>query len=258
MSSVLRSRTGLLVTRGRRAGPRYGGFMPPLPRSVTGPVADMALVDAEWYERMGEPVLNGRAHAMAKRALDLLLTILALPVVVPLLGILALAVRLDSPGAPFYTQLRTGRGGRRFRMFKLRTMVENAEELKEKYAHLNELSPPDFKITDDPRVTRVGRFLRKTSLDELPQLLNVLMGDMSLVGPRPTSFSADTYSLWHTARLAVRPGLTGLWQVSGRNELDFDDRLRLDIAYIRHRSFTLDVLLIFKTFRAVLSGRGAS
>lgn len=258
MSSVLRSRTGLLVTRGRRAGPRYGGFMPPLPRSVTGPVADMALVDPEWYERMGEPVLNGRAHAMAKRALDLLLTILALPVVVPLLGLLALAVRLDSPGAPFYTQLRTGRGGRRFRMFKLRTMVENAEELKEKYAHLNELSPPDFKITDDPRVTRVGRFLRKTSLDELPQLLNVLMGDMSLVGPRPTSFSADTYSLWHTARLAVRPGLTGLWQVSGRNELDFDDRLRLDIAYIRHRSFTLDVLLIFKTFRAVLSGRGAS
>lgn len=258
MNSALHSRTGLLVTRSRRPGHGHGGFMPQLPRSVTGPVTNMALLDAEWYERMNEPILRGRAHALAKRGLDLLLTILALPVVVPLLGLLALAVRLDSPGAPFYTQLRTGRGGRRFRMFKLRTMVHNAEELKEKYAHLNELSPPDFKITDDPRVTRVGRFLRKTSLDELPQLLNVLVGDMSLVGPRPTSFSADTYNLWHTARLAVRPGLTGLWQVSGRNELDFDDRLRLDIAYIRHRSFFLDVLLILKTFRAVLTGRGAS
>lgn len=232
--------------------------MPQLPRSVTGPITGMALVEAEWYERMNEPILRGRAHTLAKRGLDLLLTILTVPVVVPLLVLLALAVRLDSPGAPFYSQLRTGRGGRRFRMFKLRTMVQNAEELKEKYAHLNELSPPDFKITDDPRVTRVGRFLRKTSLDELPQLLNVLVGDMSLVGPRPTSFSADTYNLWHTARLAVRPGLTGLWQVSGRNELDFDDRLRLDIAYIRNRSFTLDVLLILKTFRAVFTGRGAS
>jgi lipopolysaccharide/colanic/teichoic acid biosynthesis glycosyltransferase len=143
-------------------------------------------------------------------------------------------------------------------MFKLRTMVENAAELKQKYAHLNELSWPDFKITNDPRVTRVGRILRRTSLDELPQLFNVLRGDMSLVGPRPTSFSAETYRLWHTARLEVQPGLTGLWQVSGRNELDFDDRLRLDIAYIRNRSLKLDVLILLKTFSAVFTGRGAS
>lgn len=243
-----------LMSPGRPLVARPHGFMPRIPRSAA-PDPTLAL---PWHERIGPPALSPRAHAWAKRCLDLGLTILALPVIVPLLALLALAVRLDSPGAPFYTQLRTGKGGRRFRMYKLRTMVENADELKERYAHLNELSPPDFKITDDPRVTRVGRFLRKTSLDEFPQLLNVLLGDMSLVGPRPTSFSADTYSLWHTARLEVQPGLTGLWQVSGRSDLDFDDRLRLDIAYIRHRSLTLDVLLILKTFGAVVSGRGAS
>jgi lipopolysaccharide/colanic/teichoic acid biosynthesis glycosyltransferase len=143
-------------------------------------------------------------------------------------------------------------------MFKVRTMVHNAAELKEKYAHLNELSWPDFKITNDPRVTRVGRFLRKTSLDELPQVFNVLLGDMSLVGPRPTSFAADTYSLWHTARLEVKPGLTGLWQISGRYQLDFDERLRLDIAYIRHRCLALDLYILFRTVGAVFSGRGAS
>jgi lipopolysaccharide/colanic/teichoic acid biosynthesis glycosyltransferase len=193
-----------------------------------------------------------------KRALDVVVSLLALPLALPLMALCALAVRIDSKGDPFFSQLRTGRGGRQFRMYKLRTMVHNAGELKAKYAHLNELTWPDFKITNDPRVTRVGRFLRRTSLDELPQLINVLQGDMSLVGPRPTSFSADTYSLWHTARLEVKPGLTGLWQVSGRNELDFDDRLRLDIAYIRSRSFELDLIILLKTFSAVFSGRGAS
>jgi lipopolysaccharide/colanic/teichoic acid biosynthesis glycosyltransferase len=143
-------------------------------------------------------------------------------------------------------------------MYKLRTMVQNAEELKEKYAHLNELTWPDFMITNDPRVTRVGRFLRRSSLDELPQVINVLRGDMSLVGPRPTSFSASTYSLWHTARLEVQPGLTGLWQVSGRKSIDFDDRLRLDIAYIRNRSLWLDLVLLTRTVGAVFEGRGAS
>jgi lipopolysaccharide/colanic/teichoic acid biosynthesis glycosyltransferase len=199
-----------------------------------------------------------RRYLLAKRALDILLAALALPAVLPILALCALAVRIDSPGAAFFSQLRTGRGGRRFRMYKLRTMVENAAELKAKYAHLNELSWPDFKITDDPRVTRVGRFLRRTSLDELPQIFNALRGDMSLVGPRPTSFSADTYSLWHTARLEVQPGLTGLWQISGRHELDFDERLRLDIAYIRNRCMKLDLLILLRTVGAVFSGRGAN
>jgi lipopolysaccharide/colanic/teichoic acid biosynthesis glycosyltransferase len=143
-------------------------------------------------------------------------------------------------------------------MYKLRTMVKNAEELKEKYMHLNLLTYPDFKIANDPRITRVGRFLRKTSLDELPQIFNVLRGDMTLVGPRPTSFKASTYSLWHTTRLELKPGLTGLWQVGGRNELDFDERVRLDIAYLRNQSLWLDLQIMFRTIGAVFSGRGAN
>jgi lipopolysaccharide/colanic/teichoic acid biosynthesis glycosyltransferase len=199
-----------------------------------------------------------RVYRAVKRFVDVAVALAALPFAVPIMLLCALAVSLDSEGAPFFAQPRTGLGGKRFRMYKLRTMVKNAGELKAKYAHLNELTWPDFKITNDPRVTRVGRFLRRTSLDELPQLFNVLLGDMSLVGPRPTSFAADTYSLWHTARLEVKPGVTGLWQVSGRNELDFDDRLRLDIGYIRNRSLKLDLVILIRTFTAVISARGAS
>jgi lipopolysaccharide/colanic/teichoic acid biosynthesis glycosyltransferase len=152
-----------------------------------------------------------------KRAIDIGAVLAAAPLVLPLGLVLAVAVRLDSPGPAVFTQTRTGRHGYRFKMYKFRTMVPNAEELKAQLAPLNELQWPDFKITNDPRITRVGNFLRRTSLDELPQLYNVLRGDMSLVGPRPTSFSANTYDLWHTVRLEVRPGLTGLWQVSSRH-----------------------------------------
>jgi lipopolysaccharide/colanic/teichoic acid biosynthesis glycosyltransferase len=199
-----------------------------------------------------------QAYELTKRSLDILVVVLMLPFVLPVLVLCAIAIRLDSPGAPFFAQLRTGRGGRRFRMFKLRTMVREAGEMKAALLHLNELSWPDFKMQNDPRVTRVGRILRRTSLDELPQLMNVLRGDMSLVGPRPTSFAADTYSLWHTARLDVKPGLTGLWQVSGRSELDFDDRLRLDIEYIRTRSLISDLRILQRTAGAVFNGRGAA
>jgi lipopolysaccharide/colanic/teichoic acid biosynthesis glycosyltransferase len=200
----------------------------------------------------------GVSYDRAKRALDVLVCLAVLPLVLPVLVLCALAVRLDSPGAAFFAQKRTGAGGRQFRMLKLRTMVWNAAELKQQYAHLNELSYPDFKIRNDPRITRVGKFLRKTSLDELPQIFNVLAGDMSLVGPRPTSFAADTYRLWHTARLEVKPGLTGLWQISGRNDVDFDERLRLDIMYIRNRSLLLDFQILLRTFGAVVGGRGAN
>ena len=212
-----------------------------------------------WYQRQVVPrVLSDAGYRRAKRALDLAVSIALLPIIVPVLLLCALAIRLDSPGPVFFSQSRTGRGGHRFRMWKLRTMARNADELKAQYAHLNELTYPDFKISNDPRITRVGRVLRKTSLDELPQIVNVLMGDMSLVGPRPTSFSASTYRLWHTARLEVQPGITGLWQISGRNELDFDDRLRLDVAYIRNRSITLDISILVRTLGTVASGRGAN
>ena len=142
-------------------------------------------------------------------------------------------------------------------MFKFRTMVANAEELKAELAHLNILPPPDFKIPNDPRITRVGRFLRATSLDELPQLFNVLRGDMSIVGPRPTSFPASSYELWHTQRLDVAPGMTGLWQLEGRNATTFDERLRLDVKYIRHMSLGQDLRLMLRTVGAVVRRDGA-
>jgi len=211
-----------------------------------------------WYERRGRRWMSIEAYERAKRGMDLGLCLLSLPVVLVVIAGCVLLIKLDSPGPAFFVQSRTGRGGRRFRMYKLRTMFRNAEELKTKYMHLNELAWPDFKITNDPRITRAGRFLRKTSLDELPQLLNVLKGDMSLVGPRPTSFSSSTYSLWHTARLEVKPGLTGLWQVSGRNELEFNERVRLDIAYERHRCLWLDVQLIARTVGCIFTQRGAN
>ncbi len=189
--------------------------------------------------------------------MDLVIAMLLIVPVLLVLAVCVIAIKLDSPGAAWFAQERTGRGGRRFRMFKLRTMVHNAHELKALYMHLNEHSYPDFKITNDPRVTRCGRILRKLSLDELPQIFNVLRGEMSLVGPRPTSFSADTYRLWQTARLDVTPGLTGLWQVTGR-DFDFDDRLRLDIAYIRNRCLWLDLQILVRTITAVITTRGAN
>jgi lipopolysaccharide/colanic/teichoic acid biosynthesis glycosyltransferase len=202
-------------------------------------------------------LLFRRGYQTSKRLFDILVCLFAIPVFLVLIGAIALAIYLDDPGPIFFKQKRTGKGGRRFGMYKFRTMVKNAEELKVKYAHLNEHTWPDFKITNDPRVTRIGNFLRKTSLDELPQIFNVLKGEMTLVGPRPTSFDASTYSLWHTERLEVQPGITGLWQVSGRKELDFDDRLRLDIEYIRRQSFWFDIWILIQTAAAVLTRRGA-
>ena len=198
-----------------------------------------------------------RRYLRVKRLVDVVLCVALLVVALPLMALIALAVRLDTPGPAMFTQLRTGRGGRRFRMFKFRTMVANAEELKPALQHLNILPPPDFKIIDDPRVTRVGRFLRATSLDELPQLLNVLRGDMALVGPRPTSFAPSTYALWHTHRLDVTPGITGLWQVEGRNATTFDERLRLDVQYIRRMSVAFDLVLMLRTVLAVFRRSGA-
>ncbi len=201
--------------------------------------------------------LRFRIYLASKRTMDLvlggLLTILAIPILI----ICAVAVRIEGPGAIFYFQDRTGKSGRRFKMYKLRTMVHDADDLKDKYQHLNIHSYPDFKIPEDPRVTRVGRFLRKTSLDELPQLFNVIRGDMSLVGPRPTSFKASNYDIWHTARLEVIPGITGLWQISGRSNVGFDDRARLDVDYIRNRSLWLDLKILFRTFGSVIKRDGA-
>ncbi|MBW2270232.1 MAG: sugar transferase [Deltaproteobacteria bacterium] len=211
-----------------------------------------------------EPIRRARVephkpiYEVCKRFLDLAFCLAALPMVLPVLGLAAAAVRLSDGGPVLFWQERTGRSGRRFRMWKLRTMVVNAEELKGNLTDLNERDGPDFKIEHDPRITTLGRWLRRTSLDELPQIFNVLGGTMSLVGPRPTSFAAETYTLWHTERLEVPPGITGLWQIQGRGGLDFDERVRLDIEYVRRRSIALDLTILLRTIVPVLSGRGAS
>ena len=202
------------------------------------------------------PMPPSNTYLPLKRAIDVGLCLLFAPVILPVMALCALAVRLDSRGPVLFRQQRTGRHGRRFPMYKFRTMLRNAEELKAQLAHLNVLPPPDFKIPNDPRITSVGRFLRKTSLDELPQILNVVRGDMSLVGPRPTSFASSTYSLWHTERLEVPPGITGLWQVHGRNSTTFDERLRLDIDYIRNMSLALDFKILMRTVVAVARRSG--
>ena len=222
---------------------------------------DSALgLNEEWIRKFDprRRSLTGKTYLRAKRAFDLIVVLIASPVWIPVFVVITLLIKITSPGGPaIFSQLRTGRGGNRFNMYKFRSMVPNAEKLKEKYAHLNELQWPDFKITNDPRITALGRILRKTSLDELPQLLNVLRGEMSLVGPRPTSFSAETYQLWHTERLDVIPGITGLWQITGRAQIEFDDRLRLDIAYIERASMWLDINILFRTVLAIFKQRGA-
>ncbi|HUG15589.1 MAG TPA: sugar transferase [Thermomicrobiales bacterium] len=161
-------------------------------------------------------------------------------------------------GAVTFTLPRTERGGRRFSMYKIRSIVSNAEELKRELAHLNELGRPDFKITHDPRVTSVGHVLRKTSLDELPQIWNIVRGEMFLVGPRPTSFGANTSTQWQTERLDVAPDLSGLWQITGRGITGSVDQLRLDIAYAERRCLWLDTEILVRTIMADISALGAN
>ena len=195
------------------------------------------------------------SYDVSKRTVDIATILILTPLIIPLMMLCAALVKLDTPKEPiFFRQERTGKNGWRFVLYKFRTMVSSAELMKENYLNDNLLTWPDFKMNDDPRVTNIGKFLRKTSLDELPQILNVLRGDMSLVGPRPTSFDASTYKCWHTERLEVKPGLTGLWQVKGRGRIDFDDRVRLDIRYIKHRSLWLDFKLILMTLPVLLAG----
>lgn len=217
-----------------------------------------AAVSKPWYKTDSKTRLfSGARYLRFKRLIDLVSSLVFLMLIMPVLIACAIAIKIDSPGPVFFVQDRTGLGGRRFKILKLRTMGRDADRIKRKYLHLNTLSGPDFKIPDDPRITRSGSFLRKTSLDEIPQFLNVLFGDMSMVGPRPTSFSASTYELWHTERLGIKPGITGLWQVSGRNDIEFDERVRMDVAYINNVSLPLDLKIMLRTLTAVVRQEGA-
>ena len=193
-----------------------------------------------------------------KRLSDLAFGALAVVMLSPILLAVAIAIRLDSPGPILYRQIRVGKDGVWFEMVKFRSMVADAERLRDTLADRNEASGPMFKIRLDPRVTRLGRFLRRTSLDELPQLINVLRGEMSLVGPRPpTPDEVERYEDWQVGRLRARPGITGLWQVSGRTDVPFGDMVRLDLHYIRNWSVWLDIEIMLRTIPAVLSSRGA-
>jgi exopolysaccharide biosynthesis polyprenyl glycosylphosphotransferase len=206
---------------------------------------------------VGEPRLAAWER-VAKRGIDLLGATVGLVALSPLLGALALAVRIDSPGSPIFRQVRVGRGGKEFTCFKYRTMVQDAEAQLETLRARNEADGPLFKIKDDPRRTRVGKFLRRTSLDELPQLWNVLRGEMSLTGPRPAIPSeVAQYEPWHLRRLEVAPGMSGMWQVAGRSDVSFDEMVLLDIYYIENWSPWLDLRILLKTLPVVLFGKGA-
>jgi exopolysaccharide biosynthesis polyprenyl glycosylphosphotransferase len=205
-----------------------------------------------------KPVRLTGAQAIAKRTLDVGLASIALFLTLPLWGLIALAIRLDTRGPVLYRQERIGKEGHRFYILKFRTMVTGAETMLEGLKEKNEATGPLFKLRKDPRVTRVGGWLRKWSLDELPQLLNVLKGDMSLVGPRPPlPDEVARYEDWHLDRLVVAPGITGLWQVRGRSQLPFDDYVRLDLYYIENWSVAYDLFILFKTVPAILLRKGA-
>jgi len=193
-----------------------------------------------------------------KRLTDILGAGVGLLLAAPLMLVIAAAIKLTSRGPVLFTQKRAGLGGRPFTIFKFRTMGVDAERQREALKHISEQDGPAFKLKDDPRVTRVGKVLRKTSLDELPQLLNVLLGTMSLVGPRPLPLvEADACETWHRRRLDVTPGLTCIWQVEGRSKVAFDDWIRMDMRYIRRRGFLKDLKILFRTIPAVLLRRGA-
>jgi len=217
-------------------------------------------------------ISDHRSYRLIKRLLDVIISSVALFFLLPLFGVIAILIKVDSPGPVIFKQKRIGKDGKLFSFLKFRSMVVNAEQIREKIEHLNILHGPLFKVKGDPRITRIGAFLRKFSLDELPQLLNVIKGEMSLVGPRPlpaedlkliptidTLMTIDmrSYGLWKELRTIVKPGVSGLWQVNGRSELPLEGWVEFDLYYIRNRSIWLDFFILLRTVPAVLSGRGA-
>ena len=229
---------------------------------MTAPTINPALwLGHNWVDRLKPEnrIVTGHAYDVVKRIFDLLLVVVTAPLWILVMAVCAVLIKFDDPSAPvMYTQSRAGLYGKAIKMHKFRTMVPNAEAMEADLQHINELEWPDFKATNDPRITRPGRLLRNTSLDEIPQLWDVLTGRLSLVGPRPTVFMSDLYVLWQTERLDVKPGITGLWQLYGRGLLNIDDKTRLDIAYVQRRSLWLDLQVLVRTIPAVLTQRGVT
>ncbi|OPJ62693.1 sugar transferase [Clostridium oryzae] len=201
---------------------------------------------------------KGRGYTIVKLIIDTIGAFFGLVCLSPILIITALAIKIDSKGPVIFSQRRVGKNGKEFKMYKFRSMVVNAEELLGDLKERNEMSGPMFKMKDDPRITRVGRFIRKTSIDELPQLFNVLKGNMSLVGPRPNlPREVDQFSSYQKLKLLAKPGLTCYWQVMGRNEIDFDEWMELDIKYLKDRNLWVDIKLIFRTFFVLFGDKNA-
>src|SRR5215212_5702190 len=202
---------------------------------------------------------SNETHLAFKRAVDIAISAVVLTLAAPVILLASSLIKLTSPGSILFKQRRIGLNGRMFTLYKFRTMIADAHSRRDEVAHLNEMNGPVFKAKDDPRVTPVGRWLRRFSFDEIPQLWNVLKGDMSLVGPRPPiPEEVASYHRWHRRRLSMKPGLTCLWQISGRNNIDFDRWMQLDLQYIDNWSPSLDLKILLRTIPAVLSGRGAS
>lgn len=207
----------------------------------------------------GNSKAKSKAYLIAKRITDVLFSGIGLIILSPVLVIVAIAIKLDSKGPIFFKQDRVGKDEELFSMYKFRSMVVNAEELKKELENQNEMSGPMFKMKKDPRITKVGRFIRKTSIDELPQLVNVIKGDMSLVGPRPSlPKEVEQFEPWMKERLTVQPGITCFWQVMGRNSIPFEEWMKLDVKYVRERNYFLDIKLIFKTFFVLFGDDSAS
>lgn len=199
-----------------------------------------------------------KLYNFIKRVFDILVSIVLIILLSPLWLIVAIIIKIESKGPVIFKQIRVGENERHFMFYKFRTMRHGAEKLKDSLKHLSDIDGPVFKIKRDPRITRVGKFLRKSSIDELPQLFNILKGDMTLVGPRPpVPEEVKKYGKRERGRLTVRPGLTGLWQVSGRNDISFVEWVELDLYYIKYRSLILDLKILIRTIPAVLSGKGA-
>lgn len=199
-------------------------------------------------------------YSVTKRLIDIVGSLCGIILLSPLFLIVAILIKLEDPkGKAFFAQERNGRYPKTFKMYKFRSMVHNAEDLLKDLMDRNEQTGPVFKINDDPRITKVGKVIRRTSIDELPQLFNVLKGDMSLVGPRPPiPHEVEQYNSYQMQRLAVKPGLTCIWQVSGRNNIGFDEWVEMDIEYIKTRNLWLDIKLIFKTFFVLFGDENAS
>lgn len=209
-------------------------------------------------DRSGETGNSSVAYEVIKRVFDLTAGSLVLLLLIPIIPAIAIMIKLDSPGTVFFKQDRVGRYGRLFKFYKFRSMYREAESRKGEMEPLNEQKGPVFKIRSDPRITSVGRFLRQSSLDEIPQILNVLKGDMSLVGPRPQMpTEVAQYELWHRTRLQVKPGITCFWQISGRSQLSFDEWMELDVRYVRERGPMTDIMILLKTVPAVMARKGA-